>query len=65
MERMSHASSRAALIYPHSTDDRQRTLAEAVSERARRDLTAESCGTSLTRYGQSDDPENRLASSRD
>ena len=30
MERMGHASSRAALIYLHTTDDRQRTLAEAV-----------------------------------
>lgn len=47
MERMGHASSRVALIYLHSSDDRQRTLAEAVSERARRDLTGESCGTYL------------------
>jgi hypothetical protein len=31
LERMGHASSRASLIYLHSTDDRQRTLAEAVS----------------------------------
>jgi integrase len=28
MERMGHASTRAALIYQHSTDERQRTLAE-------------------------------------
>ncbi len=55
MERMGHASSRAALIYLHSTDDRQRTLAEAVSQRARRDLAGESCGTSVARDGQTDD----------
>ena len=32
MERMGHASSRAALIYLHSTNDRQRTLAHAVAD---------------------------------
>jgi hypothetical protein len=42
MERIGHATSRAALIYLRSTDDRQRTLAEALSERARRDLAGES-----------------------
>jgi hypothetical protein len=30
MERMGHASSRAALIYPHSTPDRQRAIADAI-----------------------------------
>ena len=65
MERMGHASSRAALIYLHSSDDRQRTLAEAVSERARRDLTGESGGTYVARDGQSDGPEDRPTSSRD
>jgi hypothetical protein len=54
MERMGHSSSRAALIYLHSTDDRQRTLAEAVSQRARRDMTAESCGTYVARDEQTD-----------
>jgi integrase len=56
MERMGHASSRAALIYLHSTDDRQRALAEAVSERARRDLAAESCGTYVACDRQADAP---------
>jgi hypothetical protein len=42
MERMGHASSRPALLYLHSTDDRQRTLAEAVSQRALRDRCANS-----------------------
>ena len=37
-ERMGHASTRAALIYLHSTSERQHTLAEAVGERARADL---------------------------
>jgi integrase len=65
MERMGHASSRAALIYLHSTDDRQRALAEAVSERARRDLAAESCGTYVAREGQADASEDQTAASRD
>ena len=43
---------RAALIYLHSTDDRQRTLAETVSERALRDMTEEECGTSLARHSR-------------
>jgi integrase len=64
MERMGHASSRAALIYLHSTDDRQRTLAEAVSQRALRDLAGESCGTSVARDGQTDDTEYGLTRSR-
>jgi integrase len=34
MDRMGHSSSRAALIYLHSTDDRQRALADAVEQRA-------------------------------
>jgi integrase len=45
MERMGHSSSRAALIYLHSTSDRQRTLADAVADRARTELDASSCGT--------------------
>lgn len=35
MERMGHASARAALIYLHSTDERQRKLADAVGKQAR------------------------------
>jgi integrase len=38
MERMGHASSRAALIYLHSTPDRQRALADAIAQRALNDL---------------------------
>ena len=38
MERMGHASTRAALIYLHSTSERQHTLAEAVGELARAEL---------------------------
>ena len=38
MERMGHSSSRAALIYLHSTNDRQRTLADAIAERTRSEL---------------------------
>jgi hypothetical protein len=54
---MGHASSRAALIYLHSTDDRQRTLAEAVSERARRELAGEPRGTPVARDGHIDHGE--------
>ncbi len=35
MERMGHSSTRAALIYQHSSIERQRTLANAVGEAAR------------------------------
>ena len=52
MERMGHASSRAALICLHSTQERQRLLADAIDERARRDRGADSCGTNVAREGQ-------------
>jgi hypothetical protein len=38
MARMGHDSPRAALIYMHSSDRRQRTLADAVAKAARADL---------------------------
>jgi hypothetical protein len=38
MERMGHSSTRAALIYLHASSERQRTLADAVSDRARAEL---------------------------
>ena len=38
MERMGHASTRAALIYLHSTDERQRTFADAVGRQARAEM---------------------------
>jgi integrase len=65
MERMGHASSRAALIYLHSTDDRQRALAEAVEQRAIRDRAEEPCGTSVARDGQTDDGEQAPIRGRD
>jgi integrase len=50
MERMGHSSSRAALIYLHSTDDRQRALADAVADRTRAELNrAKTCGTHVAR----------------
>jgi hypothetical protein len=52
------------VIYLHSTDNRQRTLAEAVSQRALRERAGESCGTSVARDGQTDDTEHRPARSR-
>jgi len=38
MERMGHSSTRAALIYLHSTGDRQRALADALGELAQAEL---------------------------
>jgi Phage integrase family len=38
MARMGHSTSRAALIYQHSTDQRQRVLADAVDKTARAEL---------------------------
>jgi integrase len=38
MERMGHSSTRAALIYLHSTSERQRKLADAVGKAARAEL---------------------------
>lgn len=35
MDRMGHRSTRAALIYQHSSSERQRTLADAVGQAAR------------------------------
>jgi hypothetical protein len=35
MARMGHASTRAALVYLHDTDDRQRAIANVISELAR------------------------------
>jgi len=50
MERMGHSSSRAALIYLHSTSDRQSQLAETVALRVQAELS------------KPDDPEaNRVA----
>lgn len=41
---MGHASCRAALIYPHSNQHRQRVLADVIAEPARKDLEAALCG---------------------
>jgi hypothetical protein len=38
MERMGHSTNRAAMIYLHSTDPRQRALADAVDKAARVEL---------------------------
>lgn len=35
MERMGHSSTRAALIYQHSTSERQRVIADAVGKAAK------------------------------
>jgi len=38
MDRMGHSTTRAAMIYLHSTDRRQRALADAVDQAARAEL---------------------------
>jgi integrase len=38
MDRMGHSTTRAALIYLHSTDERQRTIADLIDQRARTEL---------------------------
>jgi hypothetical protein len=38
MDRMGHSTARAALIYLHSTDERQRTIADLIDKRPRADL---------------------------
>ena len=61
MSRMGHDSERAALIYLHSSRERQRVLADAVGKAARAELaeskkghTAESKGTRRARNRRSD-----------
>jgi integrase len=55
MDRMGHSSTRAAMIYLHSTDPRQRALADAVDEVIRNDLrnarkkTKSQSGTDMAR----------------
>ena len=64
MARMGHNSPRAALIYMHSSDKRQRTLADAVAKAARAELAkskkgkaAKPSGTRVARR-QGDTSEN-------
>ncbi len=51
MDRIGHGSTRSALIYQHSSDERQRKLANAVGEAARAALLnmAMSSGTHVPR----------------
>ena len=57
MVRMGHDSERAALIYLHSSDKRQRALADAVAKAARAELAqskkAKKSGRSGTRMARS------------
>jgi hypothetical protein len=41
MERMGHSTTRAAMIYLHSTDERQRKVADALGDLARAELRAD------------------------
>jgi hypothetical protein len=44
MDRMGHSSARAALIYLHGSDARQRVIADGVSKLAERDLRSRKPG---------------------
>jgi integrase len=64
MERMGHSTTRAALIYLHSTSARQRAIADAISRRAEADMTkAGLSGTEVARHRCMTSPEldNRTA----
>jgi hypothetical protein len=52
MDRMGHSSTRAALIYLHSSDERQRMLAAAIGRAASAALgkTATASGTEVARH---------------
>jgi len=41
MERMGHSTARAAIVYLHSTDERQRKVADALGDPARAELGSE------------------------
>jgi integrase len=49
MDRMGHSSPRAALIYMHGSDVRQRQIADSLSKLARQELTGRRSGTSPAR----------------
>jgi integrase len=49
MDRMGHSSSRAALIYLHGSDARQREIAKGLSKVAQRELRATRSGTQRAR----------------
>ena len=51
MARMGHDSERAALIYQHSTAERQRALADAVGDAARAELARSKKGTAAKPSG--------------
>jgi integrase len=49
MDRMGHSSTRAALIYLHATDQRQRKIADALGELAAKELKRQRSGTQRAR----------------
>ena len=51
MARMGHDSPRAALIYMHSSDQRQRALADAVGKAARAELAQSKRAAKPSRSG--------------
>jgi hypothetical protein len=64
MVRMGHDSERAALIYPHSSDRRQRALADAMAEAARAEVAqykkAKKSGRSGTRVARNSNNYSKI-----
>ncbi len=54
MDRMGHSSTRAALIYLHGSDARQRQIAKSLSKVAQRELRATRSGTQRARRAGND-----------
>ncbi|MGN6175134.1 MAG: hypothetical protein ACTHPS_19620 [Streptosporangiaceae bacterium] len=50
MERMGHSSARAAMIYPHTTGERQRMIADALGDLARAELASGQKPSALARH---------------
>jgi integrase len=59
MERMGHSTTKAALVYLHSTSARQQAIADAISKRAEADLRkAKASGTKVARRQRGSSPES-------
>jgi hypothetical protein len=54
MDRMDHSTAKAAMIYLHGSDERQRSIADAISRRATSDFQPQApnpSGTQRARQG--------------
>jgi integrase len=59
MERIGHSTTKAALVYLHSTSARQQAIADAISKRAEADMRqAGTSGTDMARHGRPASPRH-------